>query len=367
MVSLPESPSVLPIRRSASQMIVLPSISSGRTRVEEPKVIERESNPTKTHRCARSSADPHHSELSDNAAARLHGSKTSKATAGNISGEHDVVRVDRAVPNDESNSVDADFLDTKPLDSHLLSMQTESMRVLVNLMPRRRAPRPILTGRSDNVVGLLGNQLNEQLEPLLSRKPDLPAASPASRMLPYLEGDTREQSDHSKSLARPETFDLIPWNTSEYSRKQLPPTPSPTADYFDSGVISPVPSFGHSSEDQQHQRSARRSVSTPGLQWDGLNRHAPSRASSSRSSVSCRLLTPTFGESFSISPEDAFDIENWPLEGSEGSENHGTDQRYLQGIAGIHGILLSPKEQTTFVLPDISPATLDPVQWGMAV
>jgi hypothetical protein len=315
---------------------------------------------------AQASTEPYHSEHSDNDVASLHGFESSKPTASKTGGEYGVVRVDPAAPSEEPSSADASILDTDPLASHLLSMQTESMRVLVNLRPRRRAPRPILTGRSENVVNILGSQLKDYPERSRDQEFNPSDTSPASRSLPHLEGNTRLQSGASESLGRPERFDRIPENTSEYSRKRLPPVPSPQTDYFDSGVISPVPSFGHALEDQQHQQSSRRSVSTPGSQWDGLDRHAPSRASSSRSSISCRLLTPTFGGSFSIGSETTFDDETW-AEGSEVFGHHGSDQRYLRGIAGIHGILLSPKEQTAFVLPEISPATLDPVQWGMAV
>ena len=365
MVSLPESPSVLPISRSASSTMILSSNSDGPSPTSGHREAEGESDSGKAHMRAQVPPESYRSGYLDNDASSPYGVESLKAT-DNTGDQHDVVRVARAISSQEPSLVDANFQDSNPLASHLLSMQTESMRVLVNLRPRRRAPRPILTDRSENVVDVVGDEVNEYLDPTSSRKSNLSEVSPVSRSLPHLEGNTRPQSATSKSACRPERSYPIPEDASEYSRKRLPPTPSPELDYCDSGIISPAPSFGHTPADQQDQQSPRRSVSTPGSQWDGLDRHAPSRASSSRSSMSCRLLTPTFGGSFSIGSETNFDDETWP-EGSPGFGDHGSDQRYLRGIAGIHGILLSPKEQTAFVLPEISPKTLDPVQWGMAV
>jgi hypothetical protein len=87
-------------------------------------------------------------------------------------------------------------------------------------------------------------------------------------------------------------------------------------------------------------------------------------STSSRSSQSFSLLTPVTTGDFCLKTF-------WPsandTKEDDSPGDYDLDLRFQHGLAGIAGILLSPKEESCFVLPDIPIDALNPIEWGTAI
>jgi hypothetical protein len=89
-------------------------------------------------------------------------------------------------------------------------------------------------------------------------------------------------------------------------------------------------------------------------------------STSSRSSQSFSLLTPVTTGDFCLKtfwPS----ASDHPSKEDDSPGDYAVDLRFQHGLAGIAGILLSPKEESSFVLPDIPIDALSPIEWGTAI